>query len=653
MSFDWYVSREPKFRARRLTIDQKPLNAVKRAEYIQHLQKNPMDIINVVNKAGKDALHGAGRGWYPESDIEVRLAQGAPFSINLAGFKRIEISIEPQAYLTQSLEILGANSLQNPLTVIENTTGATVALFAGYYSHCPLDSWRHRELIIAAIRGAFGTYWANDQEERLAIACALFFERSIVSYRLTEIEGELFVRGISHENQVNKRPANLLSQLLDRLQSMIFPQCWEGVHALVQGAPDPIVDALLPDVMRLLFDGRVRLVRGEMVLKGRTTIPPSWKWGKRVERLAEILVPYLQSDAQGEGEMPNPFERPENLDPDGQGGGGSGAGEGIVDYPPGDTSTEGLPGEQDLDSLMPPESSDGGTEVSPGVGERRPKIPYSDAIDEYYSKEASLIEIKGDDKKDHKKPRPDNIVVGFLDHEEASLMDLVSGRIDWLRTRTCEKSEGNPIGLRLFTRSDPLEVPRGGEENVSEAIPNLMVVVDSSSSMGFNPQASGQGRGKYDLVLLATWGMLSYFEKASNAQNHKACAINFSSNTFCSGWQTTSGLQKVKRVLGTYQGGGTTLRTGIVRQALQAQRELTLTVIITDGAISNTPDSVRVFKEAHEAGHEIVLLHIGKETPFTKGIREVGGNVHLLNNAGDLVGLCIGLARKRYAPSRR
>lgn len=54
----------------------------------------------------------------------------------------------------------------------------------------------------------------------------------------------------------------------------------------------------------------------------------------------------------------------------------------------------------------------------------------------------------------------------------------------------------------------------------------------------------------------------------------------------------------------------------------------------------------------HAANH-VVLLHIGSETPFTKGIKDLGCPVHLVAKAEDLVGLCLDLAKNTYDTDNR
>jgi hypothetical protein len=113
----------------------------------------------------------------------------------------------------------------NPFAILENTAGALVPLFAGYYEICPYDSWRHSNLVCNALLGAFGSTWVSPREEELAIMVTLFFEQLVVSHALTEIEGRLYVEGITGERVVYQHPYHLLGGSFRAVSSHTLPEC--------------------------------------------------------------------------------------------------------------------------------------------------------------------------------------------------------------------------------------------------------------------------------------------------------------------------------------------------------------------------------------------------------------------------------------------
>ena len=650
MPFNWNSRDRSSRRVRKMYVSPTGVPKQNDNERIKR-QLHAVQGVNLVKLAAQEALRCSGPGWFPESDVAVGLGNKKPLEIKLAGFKRIEILVNPKSFAARGVELQKRCSQHSAAELMENAAGSLVRLFAGHYTYCPWDAWRHRGLVRAATWAVSRSYLTTKAEEDLAAACVLFFERSVVAYRLTEIEGELFVRGLRHEGFINNQPTNLLSCLFEITQSMIFPKEWRTVLQSFPLEQDPIAEALMPEVMSCLFGGRVRSFRGRMVLRGRATVPSSLDWGKRVERLAELLVPYLRSQNDAPGAQPNPFGQ--------QGGNGNSSGNGTG--PAGGTDefspeTAPNPFAQSNEASSDLGSPDLDTSSGQSAGRGRPGAPpvYNDfeAIDRYYSARAKEIDLH-DESDEVPERKPENIVVGYLGHEEASWYDLVSGRIDWFRTRPCPTSETHPNGLKLFRRTEPLEVPAKADHPNSEEVPHLLLVVDSSGSMKFNMAAEGAARGKYDLVLLAAWGMLSYLQKPEHVDRIQACAINFSNSTSYSGWKSGSSLIEVKKKLAVYQGGGTTLDVAQLRKALNEGPGEFLTVIVTDGGLKNYQDAAVGFEEVVNKGHSVVLLHIGNANAFTEGIRKIGGQVHLLQSADDLTGLCLDLAKKTYAAARQ
>ena len=603
-------------------------------------------------RAGQEALRCSGPGWDPQYDIQPAAPSNTPLFLNLAGFKRIEMGINPKLLFPRSLEAQKAGIGKNPLAILENAAGAHVRLFAGYYDICPWDGWRHRNLMRAAAWGAFGSPIVSGDDEKLAAAVALFFERCVVAHALTEIEEDLFVAGIVSERLINNRPYNLFEALFERVQGMLFRKVWANVLKSVPDKEDPVADALCPEVARLIFGGRVRYLRGNPVLRGKRERPRSWLWSSLVEELAEMLRPYIHNPGEDISTQSNsgPFQNRINASGTPQVGGGSqtgsvpsigtGANHFIDEYDP--FGVGGIPPTAPSGTPSP-----GGSRAGVRSGTRPGSSFYDDfdAIDKYYSEHASALVVRDQTEKSPER-EPENITVGYLDSEEALLSEILSSSIDWFRTRHIEPDARNTVGLRLYKLTERLEVPAPqGDTSTPYGFPHLLLIVDSSGSMKF-PRI---GAGIYHIVLMAAYGMFRHIQECARVDSIKIHGLNFSNTTFSSGWHPCSNLEKVKRTISKYQGGNTVLDVNTLRNAVATRPGRFLCIIITDGNLGNAADALKVFGEIAEGGDEIIQLHIGQPNAFTKGIETLGCPVHILKNADDLVGLCLDLAKEKYA----
>ncbi len=647
--YDYYRERRAVSKPRKLHMARVNMGPDEAQKVVSAI--TPDAVLKTVLLAGQEALRCSGPGWFPMSDVRVAFASGKPLILKLAGFKRIEIQVNPGTYPKGCADVAARTTSGNPLTVMENTAGAPVLLFAGYYAICPWDGWRHRQLVREAIWGAYGVDWVPRREELLAANVAMFFERSVVSHALTEVEGQMFVEGLECERAVNNVPHNLLDALFRRSQSILFREAWSGVEAIRAHSPDLVADAILPKVLKLVFGGRTRTNRrGQLVVVGKTSRPRPSEWPRRVAELARLLVPYLEQQPEDGDETPgtNPFALPS----------GGQAPSGIVDPDvnpnpfdlPSGPAPPGLIDSNVGSNPADPRTLPGGP--LPGTGTTgSPRYNNYEAIDKYYSERASALVVR--DKTDEgPKEEPEMIVVGFIGTEEASLFDIVGSRMAWSRTRICQPGDDRPLGLRLAKWDMPIEVRAGADEPEPVGVPHLMFVVDSSGSMTFNPRASGSARGKYDVVLTAAWNVMRFIQECDHAHDISIQALNFSRKTLSSGWHACTNLEPAKRALAVYQGGGTTLNIAELRHAHDTSPGDFLAIVITDGQIGNTPAVLNAFGELVRADNRLVMLHIGQANAFTKGIEKLGCPVHLLSTAEDLVGLCIGLARDTYSTSR-
>jgi len=608
----------------------------------------------------QEALRHAGWGWNPDTDISVGVSQGTPLRLLLVGFRRIEVGIEPRLFLQAASDLHSQGLGPNPFAIAEDAIYASVRIYAGYYDVCPLDSWRHLRLIEAARRGAYGLRWLSHREERIAAAIAAFFERSVVSFDLTREEEDDFAKGLVWEFLINRRPSDLLISLFYRVQNLIFPSQWKPIVDSQLVPPHVATDAVVGEVLEILFGVSVRTFRGEMRLRGKPRKPQSWDWPRCVAELAELLVDYIEQESEESQPPQNPFGQPS---PSPSGGRGWSSiptlNPGIPPNPFNSnldaigsnnpfTGIEGPPGALSHENSSSPFDRLGGH--LPGL-QPSTRVVYDnfEEVDRYYSQQLEILEVRDSTAEPSREKEPERLRVGYLGSQRTPVPQALFRRIDWARTRLSAKSDPNPVGLEFSCWEDPLVLPIEGNESGETNFPNLLLAVDSSSSMRFNPSATiSEQRGQYDLVLRACWGIFRHIQNSEIASEVFINALNFSSCTRESGWTRCTNLEPVKRTLAQYQGQGTMVDVGVLRRALQSQPGPIVTLFITDGALGNTPLVIESLRGLHDRGKNLVLLHIGNGNAFTNGVQELGGQVHLIQRPTDLVGLCLDVAKDRY-----
>jgi hypothetical protein len=587
------------------------------------------------------ALKRCGPGWIPESDVTMNVGGEAPVALSHVGFKRIAVNVNLPNLATRVGEHTRGTRPADVLGIGRKVVRASVMLWAGHYDSCPWDSWRHKRLCVAAAVGAFGTSGITPQQWALATEVAAFFERNLVAFLLTQREGDEFAEGLVWERVVNRYPQSLLVSLFFRAQSLLAPGSW-GV-ALQKGriAFEPLVEALAPDVTELLFDVRVRRAGGRVRVRGSVRrVPPCAEWLERVRRLARLLVPYLSE--QPTRQPPSPFGQPHLNSPTGRelmnsaGLCGDAAG-GLRETLPG---THGHPG---------PQRSRGTGGFLPSQDAGQYHRADFDELDRHYSQWAQALVVEAEAAETT--PRnPQQLTVGFLDSEPCSLGSLVTAQIDWFRTRCRSTTPDAALRFQLFRRSDPLDIPLGGDEPGDLGVPHLLLVVDSSGSMRFDPSAPASGaRGQYDVVLMACYGIFKHIEASGLGDEVQVACINFSGRSIFSGWHPFSGINEVKRVLLAYQGGGTALSPDAIRHAFEKRPGRFLAIAITDGGLSNVQPAAAELKKIVDDHCALTLLHIGQPNDFTRAVGAMQCPVHVLQNAESLTDLTLRIAQDTYA----
>jgi len=185
----------------------------------------------------------------------------------------------------------------------------------------------------------------------------------------------------------------------------------------------------------------------------------------------------------------------------------------------------------------------------------------------------------------------------------------------------------------------------GPGQLVEKQIPDLLIVLDSSGSMGWNyTSRSVRGKGPYHTALVAAFASLHY----AASKGAKFSVINFSNRADICQW--TSDYRKAEKILLRYQGGGTFLPIKeITNQCEKAERK-SLVFIITDFGIYNWSKAKKIMLNLAEKGHKIVGFFIGSNRIPKDKFKSLLDKVTFygIGNPKDLISLVIKEVQKYY-----
>ena len=193
--------------------------------------------------------------------------------------------------------------------------------------------------------------------------------------------------------------------------------------------------------------------------------------------------------------------------------------------------------------------------------------------------------------------------------EENDLLNISIKNIDWGSTKISRSSSGINV-VSLFENKSDLVIDIDSEGPVVSSIPDISFIVDSSGSMG----------DIYLEVVTVIYSILKYLVKIGKAHLINYCSINFSDETRYSGWVPFNDIDVVKKNIINYQGDNTYLDLEIVKKMHSERKDNFITLIITDGHLSN---DLRELLESTYATHQnsVHCLVIGYNKGFIEGLR--------------------------------
>ncbi|MFX0071912.1 MAG: hypothetical protein ACFFAO_12555 [Candidatus Hermodarchaeota archaeon] len=176
-------------------------------------------------------------------------------------------------------------------------------------------------------------------------------------------------------------------------------------------------------------------------------------------------------------------------------------------------------------------------------------------------------------------------------------------------------------------------------------IPDLLIILDSSGSMGWNyTSRTKSGRGNYHTALVASFAALHY----AASKGVKFSVINFSASAYICDW--TVDYRKAEQILLKYQGGGTVLPIKETLSQCENAEKKVLAFIITDFGIYNWGKAKKAIINLTEKGHKIVGFFIGAPNIPKDKFKDLLDKVtfYPVKDPKDLINLVILEVKKYY-----
>ncbi len=208
------------------------------------------------------------------------------------------------------------------------------------------------------------------------------------------------------------------------------------------------------------------------------------------------------------------------------------------------------------------------------------------------------------------------------------------------------------LDILLSAQVSPIIIPnittrkwrlKEGPARLEEKVPpDLLIVLDSSGSMNWNPNGtSDEQRGEYDIASVAAFAAAHF----AFSRGCKVAVLNFSDVAIACDW--TSQYAMVEETILQYQGGGTEIPLIPLRRLARNADRHVLVLLITDFGINNFKPAIRAFLEIAEEGHMVTGFFIGAECgafeqdPRFGELRERGISFYPVMKVKELIGLVI------------
>ena len=163
---------------------------------------------------------------------------------------------------------------------------------------------------------------------------------------------------------------------------------------------------------------------------------------------------------------------------------------------------------------------------------------------------------------------------------------------------------------------------------------DLLLVVDTSGSMG---SAIDKGANMHQAIK-AAYGIITYFE-----QNEGKIALLGFNDKVTTEVDWTKDYNLIKESLLTNGGGGTVFPIKKIEAILDQRSSDLVTVLITDGEITNTAEAVKYFRDYLSDGNKLYIFILGtsKSQLNYNPLTEIGAQVYSANTASEFCNIVL------------
>lgn len=208
-------------------------------------------------------------------------------------------------------------------------------------------------------------------------------------------------------------------------------------------------------------------------------------------------------------------------------------------------------------------------------------------------------------------------------------------------------ASGRPVpGITTYKRK--LDAATG--HGRLKMIPDLVLLIDSSGSMNWDPQADNpDSRGNFDKAILAAEAAALY----ALDNGGKVAAVNFSGPAQVRSVAYTADINEVERVLMHCFQEGTVFPVEKAKQLIRRATNPLLTCVMSDCQLSNPDEAVSALSGAVNEHDSAAVFWIGGSSGYGAGsfveqMRSNGALIYPVARIEDLAGMIIGEVKRTY-----
>jgi hypothetical protein len=182
---------------------------------------------------------------------------------------------------------------------------------------------------------------------------------------------------------------------------------------------------------------------------------------------------------------------------------------------------------------------------------------------------------------------------------------------------------------------------------VQKSLPDMMIVIDSSGSMGWDIMADHTVAGRYHMALVSAFAAVNY----ALSKGSYISVINFSTGVRKITW--TNDRNKIESTLLKYQASGTNLPTKQILEFAHSAKKKFMVFLISDLELQNWGPAKEAIVELIQMGNKFIGFFIDGHPdilniPDFQELQNMGAKFYCISDVEDLCGLVIKEVKMGY-----